>query len=641
MNVSRYLHTAITLSDGTVLIAGGCGSCLSSNGTVVTAEIYNPTTQTFTPTATAMVGGSVWGHRATPLGLDTSTTNQVLITGGYNNLEGPVEAEAQLYTVATQTFTAVGNMTTPRAFHTATPIAAGVVIVTGGCPVTSEGDLYFCPQPLASAETFVQTLTVTTSSTSLSFGTQLVGTTSSPQNVTITNTGKAQVDVASVGITGDFSVQTNGCQSAIQPGNSCTLGIVFVPTAIGSLSGTLTITDNATGSPQTVALSGTGTTTTTTSLTSSLNPSTYGQAVTFTAVVVPAASGTPTGTVQFAIDGSAFGSPVTLVSGSATSGSISTLAEGTHTVTAVYSGATDFVTSTGTLNGGQVVNQASTTTTVASSLNPSTYGQSVTFTATITPQYGGQASGTVTFKDGSTTLGSAAVSSNAASLTTSSLAAGTHSITAVYSGTSNFTGSTSNTLSQVVTAQTATTTKLVSSINPSVSGKPVSFTASVSSLAGTPTGKIEFLNGKTILATVTLTSGSAKYTTSKLPAGSNSITAVYEGDSEYNGSTSPAVNQIVLVATTTTLSSSPNPSTYGQAVVFTAKVSSSSGAPPNGETVSFMKGTTVLGTKALSGGSVSFTTSTLKVGTNAITAVYAGDPNFAGSKSKAVKQVVQ
>jgi hypothetical protein len=54
-----------------------------------------------------------------------------------------------------------------------------------------------------------------------------------------------------------------------------------------------------------------------------------------------------------------------------------------------------------------------------------------------------------------------------------------------------------------------------------------------------------------------------------------------------------------------------------------------------------MKGTTVLGTKALSGGSVSFTTSTLKVGTNAITAVYAGDPNFAGSKSKAVKQVVQ
>ena len=181
---------------------------------------------------------------------------------------------------------------------------------------------------------------------------------------------------------------------------------------------------------------------------SSLNPSKYGQTVSFTANVTAAApgAGTPTGTVQFAIDGSAFGSPVTLVSGSATSGSISTLAEGTHTVTAVYSGATDFVTSTGTLNGGQVVNQASTTTTVASSLNPSTYGQSVTFTATITPQYGGQASGTVTFKDGSTTLGSAAVSSNAASLTTSSLAAGTHSITAVYSGNSNFTGSTSNTL---------------------------------------------------------------------------------------------------------------------------------------------------------------------------------------------------
>ena len=82
-------------------------------------------------------------------------------------------------------------------------------------------------------------------------------------------------------------------------------------------------------------------------------------------------------------------------------------------------------------------------------------------------------------------------------------------------------------------------------------------------------------------------------------------------------------------ATTTTLSSSPNPSTYGQAVTFTAVVTSSAGAPPDGETVSFMKGTTVLGTGTLSGGSASFTTSTLPVGTNYIKAVYGGDSNFA------------
>jgi Bacterial Ig-like domain (group 3)/Beta-propeller repeat len=97
----------------------------------------------------------------------------------------------------------------------------------------------------------------------------------------------------------------------------------------------------------------------------------------------------------------------------------------------------------------------------------------------------------------------------------------------------------------------------------------------------------------------------------------------------------------VVAATTTTLSSSPNPSTYGQAVTFTAVVTSSDGAPPNGESVSFMKGTAVLGTGTLSGGSVSFTTSTLKVGTNSITAAYAGDSNLLGSKSKPVKQVVE
>jgi large repetitive protein len=92
--------------------------------------------------------------------------------------------------------------------------------------------------------------------------------------------------------------------------------------------------------------------------------------------------------------------------------------------------------------------------------------------------------------------------------------------------------------------------------------------------------------------------------------------------------------------TSTMLSSSPNPSTYGQAVIFTAVVTSSLGAPPDGGTVTFKKGTTVLGTGTLSGGSASFTTSALPVGTNYIKAVYGGGSNFGGSTSKAVRQVV-
>lgn len=94
-------------------------------------------------------------------------------------------------------------------------------------------------------------------------------------------------------------------------------------------------------------------------------------------------------------------------------------------------------------------------------------------------------------------------------------------------------------------------------------------------------------------------------------------------------------------STTTTLASSPNPSTHGQTVTFTAAVASSAGTPANGETVSFMKGKTVLGKGTLTGGSANFTTSKLKVGTTSVTAVYGGDPTHTSSTSNTVQQVVE
>jgi hypothetical protein len=370
---------------------------------------------------------------------------------------------------------------------------------------------------------------------------------------------------------------------------------------------------------------------------SSSNLSAFEQPVTFTATVTSQGADTPTGTVTFTYGSTTLCNVVTLSGGTATC-AYPALQVGSDVVIATYSGDSNFGASSASLS--QTVSQASTTLTLLSSVDPSGLDQLVSFTAAITPQYGGQATGAVTFKDGSTTLGSAAVSGNVASLTTSGLAIGTHSITAVYSGDSNFTGSTSNMLSQVVTKATSTTT-LVSSLNPSVQGKSVTFTATVSSLAGTPVGNIAYLNGTTVLATVTLTSGSAKYTTSKLPAGFNIITAVYLGDSNNSGSTSLAVNQFVLAATTTTLTSSPNPSAYGQSVVFSATVTSSIGALPNGETIIFTEGTTVLGTGTMSGGMATLATSTLGMCSNVVTAVYSGDASFAASTSKPVTQVVR
>ncbi len=187
----------------------------------------------------------------------------------------------------------------------------------------------------------------------------------------------------------------------------------------------------------------------------------------------------------------------------------------------------------------------------------------------------------------------------------------------------------------------ATTTTLSSSLNPSVQGKLVTFTATVSlqSGTGTPTGNVTFKNGTATLATKTLSGVTATYATSTLPLGSNSITAVYGGGSGFSGSTSAPVNQLVLATTTTTLASSSNPSTYGQTVTFNATVTSSIGAVPDGEIVNFMQGSTVLGTAPLRGGIATFSDPTLPVGTRYIRAVYAGDAKFATSTSKALDQV--
>jgi len=187
-----------------------------------------------------------------------------------------------------------------------------------------------------------------------------------------------------------------------------------------------------------------------------------------------------------------------------------------------------------------------------------------------------------------------------------------------------------------------TTTALVSSLTPPNFGRDAAFTATVSSqgFSSTPTGKVIFMNGTAVLATKVLSGGSAELITSKLLPGSNTITAVYAGNSNFSDSTSPPLNLFVLAATTITLSSSPNPSCYGEAVTFTALVTSSIGAPPDGETVTFMQDASVLGTGALSGGSARLTISALSAADHPVVAVYGGDSDFASSRSKTVKQVV-
>jgi len=214
----------------------------------------------------------------------------------------------------------------------------------------------------------------------------------------------------------------------------------------------------------------------------------------------------------------------------------------------VYGGDTNFNGSTSAAFN-QTVNKASTTVAVTNSVSPSIYGQSITITATVAVVLPGNGapSGTVTFKDGGITLGTASLSAGKATFTISTLGAGTHSITAIYAGDANFGTSTSGVLTQTVN-QANTSITISSSNNPSGKGQPLILTANVTILpagAGAATGTVTFRDGVVILGTATLSGEKATFTTSTLSMGSHSITATYEGDANCIASTSSILTQVI------------------------------------------------------------------------------------------------
>ncbi len=417
-------------------------------------------------------------------------------------------------------------------------------------------------------------------------------------------------------------------------------------TDTANLNWTGTNTNGSASVPMNTTVTG-GMSSTQTMLTTSGNPSVFGQPVTFTATVSSGSSGTPTGNVTFE-DGT-----TTLGTGTLSGGKVtfttSALSVGTHNIMAVYSGDnSDYGSTSNTVS--QVVNKDNTSTVLVSSIIPSVYGQSVTFKATVSANSpgAGTPTGTVTFYDGSNELGTGTISGGVATFTTSTpLSVSSHSITAVYGGDSNDADSTSNVVTQVVDQDTTTTT-VTSSAATSVYGQPVTFTATVSPVSpgtGTPTGTVTFMDGNTVLGTGTLSNGVATFTTSTLlSVGSHSITAVYGGDTDDLGSTTgSALSQTVNQdQTTTTLVSSASSSVYGRPVTFTAAVSvvSPGSGTPTGN-VTFYDDGSPMGTGTLINGVATFTTSKLPGGSDSITASYGGDTNDLGSTtSSALTQVV-
>jgi hypothetical protein len=439
-------------------------------------------------------------------------------------------------------------------------------------------------------------------------------------------------------------------------------------------------------------------------LASSLNPSVYGQSVTFSVTVVPPGLGTPTGTVSL-LDGSTTLGSVTLVNEQA-SFSTTLLTAGSHSITAVYTPDTNLFsaatssavsqsvstaplvvsvdnksmyyggsvpTLTGTITGLQnndnitasysttgtstspvgtypinatlndpnnrlsnysvtiqpgvlTITSAVPTVSLASSLNPSVYGQSVTFSATVVPPGQGTPTGTVSFLDGSTTLGSLTLVNEQASFSTTLLTAGSHSITAVYAPDTNlFTGATSSAVSQSVS-----TAPLVVSVD----NKSMYYGGSVPTLTGTITG---IQNNDNITASYSTTA------TSSSPVGTYPINASVNDPnnrlSNYSVTIQPGVLTINQAGPTVTVASTANPSVYAQPVTLTATVTPPGLGTPTG-TITFMDGTATLAVVSLVNGQASFCTASLARGNHAISAVYSGDSNFTSSSAGLTQQVV-
>ena len=218
------------------------------------------------------------------------------------------------------------------------------------------------------------------------------------------------------------------------------------------------------------------------------------------------------------------------------------------------------------------------TVSVTSSLNPSNYGSSVTFTAVVSGS-GGTPTGTVTFLDGTTTLSTGTLSSGSAKFATASLGGGSHSITASYGGDTNFNAAKSSALAQTVNKATPTVT-LTSNLNPSTYGSSVTFTAVLAGPGAPPSAAVTFLDGTTTLGTVTPSNGTAAYSTTALKGGSHSITAAFAGDTNYNAATSGVLTEAVNKATPT-LKVTNSPVTYNGAAQAAAVTGSVAGTVSN------------------------------------------------------------
>ncbi len=271
-----------------------------------------------------------------------------------------------------------------------------------------------------------------------------------------------------------------------------------------------------------------------------------GQQVTYTASVSPVApgSGIAAGTVTLSDDGNPATGCQSLTLSSTDPPQVTCSetydADATHSVVATYSGSADFLPSTAAVT--ETVAPRPTTTSVTVSSRTLTTGEAVSFTATVTPSAGtADPTGSVTFTDDGTPIGTSTLTTSGGVTTTSmlltTLPLGVNSIGASFGGDPNFGASTSGTSALVTVSRATTELSLGSSDDPSTSGQPVTLSASVLPSTGSgETGTVTFFYDGTVIGRDSVANGQASLTTASLPIGTGSVTATYGGDANFAGS---------------------------------------------------------------------------------------------------------
>ena len=503
----------------------------------------------------------------------------------------------------------------------------------------------------------------------LAFGTVNVASTSAAQDVTVSNNGSATLTFTSIAASANFNLDgpDTTCTSSTQlaPGESCVLGVVFAPVIGGEIGGTVTLLDNSGAGTQTITLFGVGEMVTpTVTLTAQPQSANKNQSVTFTAVLAPI-PGAPRGTVEFCditgqqgivrnpglgrtMPGRPTPKPADGIFANCDNGTLlgsgnvdgtgtaafatSGLSSGVHVIAAIYSGNGGLNEALSNTVSEAVSTILNSTTTLTADPNPAGVGQSVTFTAAVSPAPTGSPLGSVSFclgpidavtrlarsnaasasgtarrpgfsRDGNGNPCGAATllstvnidASGSATFATASLSLGTNIITAIYSGNAGFAFSISNTISEVISNATVTTTALTVSPNPANAGQSVTLTAKVTPIpTGTPLGSINFClggdnalrmasarprtigaaragrasspapaseapcgSGSSLNETDIDSTGTAVFSSSDLSSGSLILTAVYSGNATSTASTSDPVTEVINPAFAVTAPQTP------------------------------------------------------------------------------------